>query len=145
MLTLLRKNSNLKKINEINIVPYVDVMLVLLVIFMVTAPTLQQAIQVDLPQSAGKPIEQAKKSPMIVTLSKSGNIYLSSVTEPNRSVLLDDLNAEIKAILKLEPTRMVIVKADKGVVYDNVISLMSALQQAGASNIGLETKFYESK
>lgn len=126
---------------EINIVPYVDVMLVLLVIFMVTAPMLTQGVQVDLPHASSEPIEnKTEKPPIIVSVDKQGSLYLNIVEEPQVPLEKPLLLARVIAELKLSPERVVVVKGDKNANYGQVMQAMNILKQAGVSKVGLMTQ-----
>lgn len=129
-----------KLVAEINIVPYVDVMLVLLVIFMVTAPMLTQGVQVDLPSAKAETLAHDQKPPLVVTVDAKGGLFLDQAKEP-----LDPntLAIKIQAALRLDPSRMVLVKGDKSVDYGKVMGAMVLLKQAGAAKVGLMTQHYD--
>lgn len=125
---------------EINIVPYVDVMLVLLVIFMVTAPMLTQGVQVSLPSATAESLPHDEKPPLVVTVDAKGDLFLDQskeVIEPNA------LAIRIQALLRLDPTRAVLVRGDKSVNYGKVMNAMVLLKQAGATKVGLMTQHYD--
>lgn len=132
-------NGKRRSIAEINVVPYVDVMLVLLVIFMVTAPLITQGVKVDLPTASAKPLPQEEEPPVIVTINSTGNLYLSIASQPNTAITADTLFAEIGAAIVRNPKRQVVVRGDKQVSYDYVVQVMSLLQKAGVASVGLET------
>lgn len=136
-------NFNLGKkyrpMSEINIVPYVDVMLVLLVIFMVTAPLLTQGVQVDLPQAKSDPLPVNEKPPIVVTVDALGNLFLDQSKD---TIKVQDLSIKIQALLKLNPTRSVLIKGDKHVEYGKVMNAMVILKRAGVSKLGLMTQHY---
>ena len=124
---------------EINVVPYIDVMLVLLVIFMVTAPMLSQGIKVDLPKAAAEPIEPDKLEPLVLSIDHDGRMYLN-IGNP-RAALAPDRALEVaSAALRREPRRPVLVKADTAVAYGRVVEGMVLLQQAGAEKVGFVTE-----
>jgi len=128
---------------EINIVPYVDVMLVLLVIFMVTAPLLTQGVVVELPQASAQVIDEADNEPLVATVDIGGNYYLN-VNEPADAVLSpESLMLRVAAELQLNPKRPVLVRGDKTVQYQQVVKLMVKLQEAGAPTVGLVTEIPE--
>lgn len=129
-----------KQIAEINIVPYVDVMLVLLVIFMITAPIMTQGVQVDLPSASAKPLATVEKPPVVVTVDKTGNLFLSIASVPSQPMAPQVLQAEVVAALTQDPRRQVLIRGDKSVSYDTVLSAMVLLQSAGVPSIGLETR-----
>lgn len=125
---------------EINIVPYVDVMLVLLVIFMITTPLLTQGVQVDLPQAKAEPLPHDEKPPVVVSVDASGQLFLDS---DKTALQANDLAVKVNALLKLDPKRAVLVKGDKSVEYGRVLSAMALLKQAGVPKVGLMTQHYD--
>jgi biopolymer transport protein TolR len=124
---------------EINVVPYIDVTLVLLIIFMVTAPMLSQGIKVDLPQAAAEPIEPDDLEPLLLSVDAAGAMYLN-LGVPERALPPDQLLEVASAALRREPNRPVLVKADKAVAYGRVVEGMVLLQQAGAQKVGFVTE-----
>ncbi len=135
--------SNRKPMAEINVVPYIDVMLVLLVIFMITAPLLSQGVNVELPNAAAKPLTQ-QKEPIIVSVNSTGQYFLNISAQPEQEVAAPTLKDSVSAALLLSKqqgeSRSVFVKGDKHVAYDKVIQAMVLLQQAGAESVGLITQ-----
>ncbi|MFC3392240.1 protein TolR [Aidingimonas halophila] len=126
-----------KPMGEINVVPFIDVMLVLLVIFMIAAPMLTQGVQVDLPQVTSEPIEDVEDSdPIIVSVDRDGEYYIS-LDDEETSVSLDNIGDRIIAILERRPDTPVMVRGDRNVSYGQVVTLMSTLQTAGVANVGL--------
>jgi biopolymer transport protein TolR len=123
---------------EINVVPYIDVMLVLLIIFMVTAPMLSQGIKVDLPQAAAEPIEPDDLEPLLLSVDAAGAMYLN-LGDPKVALEPDRLLELASAVLRREPERPVLVKADRAVPYGRVVEGMVLLQQAGAKKVGFVT------
>jgi biopolymer transport protein TolR len=134
------RNARRRLMADINVVPYIDVMLVLLVIFMVTAPLLKQGVTVDLPQATSQPLAESPSPPMVVKVDAQGNYLLSVGTEPEQGVDAETLRVRAAAVLKLRPDTQVLVAGDKGVAYGAVVNAMSLLQQAGASSVGLMTE-----
>ena len=132
------KQKRNKPLSEINVVPYIDVMLVLLVIFMITAPLLSQGVDVNLPEARAKMLTQ-NKEPIIVSIDKSGNYYLNIASNPSAVIAQDSLENRIASELKQDPKRQVLVKGDKEVDYGKVVSAMVLLQRAGAPSVGLIT------
>ncbi|WP_041523081.1 protein TolR [Gilvimarinus agarilyticus] len=128
-----------KPMAEINVVPYIDVMLVLLVVFMVTAPMLMQGVQVDLPQAPSEPIDDKEDEPLIVSVDKSGAYYIELGGEPKQAKPLPDITAMVSKVLGEKPTTPVLVWGDSEVSYGVVVSLMTELQGAGAPSVGLVT------
>ncbi len=137
---MLKKRRPKKLVAEINVVPYIDVMLVLLVIFIVTAPLLQQGVAVDLPQASAKSLPPSEKEPIIVSVDKTGNFYLNISESPQLPIAKEALTTRVMAELKLMPERKVLVKADGSVNYAKVIGAMVVLQHAGAPSVGLVTQ-----
>jgi len=124
-------------IGEINVVPLIDVMLVLLVIFMATAPLLTQGVQVELPQAAARPISQQQRSPpLIITIDREGRRYLNISTDPERALDEDELRSAVGAVLQAEPERDVLLKGDQRAAYGDVLGAMALLQSAGAARLG---------
>lgn len=129
-----------KLMAEINVVPYIDVMLVLLVIFMVTAPLLTQGIEVELPKAGAEPIESAAdKLPLIVSVDKAGNLYLSVGDDEDEPSNAKEIVAKVGAILRNSPDTPMLIKADREVQYGYVVGAMVLLQQGGAENVGFVT------
>tara|TARA_B110000238_G_C16130843_1_gene441371 strand:+ start:1600 stop:2004 length:405 start_codon:yes stop_codon:yes gene_type:complete len=124
---------------DINVVPYIDVMLVLLVIFMVTAPMFNQGVQVNLPQAPSDPIEEfmAQDEPFIVSVDKLSKIYVNKGSNPERPMSLDEFRQLAPGMLAQEPTKQAYVKGDQNVAYGRVVEVMVALQQAGVPSVGL--------
>jgi biopolymer transport protein TolR len=126
--------------SEINVVPYIDVMLVLLVIFMVTAPLLTQGIEVELPKAGAEPIDSAAdKLPLIVSVDKAGNLYLSVGDDEDEPTSAKEIVAKVGAILRNSPETPMLIKADREVEYGYVVGAMVLLQQGGAENVGFVT------
>ena len=125
---------------EINVVPYIDVMLVLLIIFMVTAPLLTQGVQVDLPKAPSKPIKHKDEEPLVVSIKADGSLYLNLGREQNTAFALPDIQRKVAAVLRRRPQTSVLVWGDQQVPYGKVVSLMTELQAAGAPSVGLVTE-----
>lgn len=134
-----RRNRNRRFVAEINVVPYIDVMLVLLIIFMVTAPLLTQGVQVDLPQASAKVIPSESNEPVVLSVDQSGRYYLNIARNPDKPIADREAVLLVAAQLKIDPKRAILVKGDKHVDYGQVVSAMVLLQQAGADKIGLVT------
>ncbi len=131
---------------EINVVPYIDVMLVLLVIFMVTAPLLFQGVDVNLPSANAKPIDTKQPEPIVLSIDARGNYYLNIAANPTAIISAPDLFKRVAGELKRVPgipERQVLVKGDKAISYGKIIQAMVLLQHAGAPNVGLVTKLDE--
>ena len=125
---------------EINVVPYIDVMLVMLVIFMVTAPLLTQGVKVDLPEASADPIDDPDKEPVVVNVDAAGNLYLNVGDAPDRPIDADTLVNNVAAVLRRQPGKSVLVRGDHAVDYGTVVSAMVLLQQAGVPRVGLVTE-----
>ncbi len=131
-----------KPMAEINVVPYIDVMLVLLIIFMITAPLLTQGVQVDLPQAAANPVEtpEDNSEPLVVSVDKDGLFYVAFGDEQDKPIAGKRLKTIVKAVLRRSPKTQIMVKGDSAVSYGQVVTVMALLQKAGAPNVGLITK-----
>lgn len=126
--------------SEINVVPYIDVMLVLLVIFIITAPLLTQGVKVDLPQANSEPLPRQDQEPLIVTVDKGGNFFLNVGENSGNSISTETLLARVSAVLRRNPEIPVLVRGDRQVPYGEVVRAMSLLQRAGAPSVGLMTE-----
>ena len=135
-----RQRVRKRPIAEINVVPYIDVMLVMLVIFMITAPLLTQGVKVDLPEAAAQPIEEADKEPLVVSVDASGKLYLNVGEAPDTPVDAEGLVQTVAAVLRRQPQKSVLVRGDHAVEYGAVVSAMVLLQQAGVPSVGLVTE-----
>jgi biopolymer transport protein TolR len=124
---------------EINVVPYIDVMLVLLVIFMITAPLLSQGVDVELPKANAKPLDQEAQEPLIVSVDMKGNYYLNVGGKDEEPVTGAELQQRVEIVLRRQPQTPVMVRGDTAVDYGRVVELMVLLQQAGAPNVGIMT------
>jgi biopolymer transport protein TolR len=136
------RRSSLNRLNaDINVVPYIDVMLVLLVIFMITAPLLTQGINVHLPNAKGKAIS-TKKEPIILSIDQKGNYFLNNTKQPSKAITKQQLLSTIYAIMHKDKKNSpaIYVKGDKDVEYGKIVTAMSLLQKAGATQIGLFTQ-----
>jgi len=131
-----------KRMSEINVVPYIDVMLVLLVIFMVTAPLLSEGVKVKLPQASARPIQEQQQEPVIVSVDKEGNYYVNIGDKPEQSIDAQTLVARVAAIYRHRPDASVLVRGDENVGYGKVVNVMALLQKAGVENVGLVTRPY---
>ena len=133
-----KTRSKRKRISEINVVPYIDVMLVLLIIFMVTTPLLSQGVKVDLPKAAAK-VLPSENVPIIVSVDQKGNYFLNIATSPSAPISAADLSQQVSVSLQKNQDRKVYVRADQSVDYGKVVAVMVTLQQAGAGSVGLMT------
>jgi biopolymer transport protein TolR len=129
-----------KLMAEINVVPYIDVMLVLLIIFMVTAPLLTQGIKVDLPKAGAEPIQDVPNHPpIVISIDVEGNLYINLGDDEDQPASSQEIVAKTSAVLRNRAETPVLVKADRAVPYGNVVGAMVLLQQAGADNVGFVT------
>jgi len=127
---------------EINVVPYIDVMLVLLIIFMVTAPLLTQGIKVDLPKAGAEPLPEdltRDQQPLVLSVDKQGRYYINLGKDHDKPITDRLIIERVSAVLRREPKTPVLVKADRNVAYGRVVTGMVLLQQAGAPQIGFIT------
>ena len=129
-----------RSISEINVVPYIDVMLVLLIIFMVTAPLLKQGVDVDLPTAPANALGVDSPEPIVISVDKRGLMYLSIATDPDASIDADSLVEFVKAALNKAPNRPVMVRGDANGPYQNVVATLVLLQQAEVKSVGLVTE-----
>jgi len=134
-----------RQMAEINVVPYIDVMLVLLVIFMMTTPLLSQGVKVDLPKAKAEALAQKDKEPIIVSVNAQGQYFVNLATKPSEALDATAIQTLVHNTLEKDGTntpspRPVLVKADQTVVYGDVVKVMVLLQQAGAGSIGLVTE-----
>ncbi|HEY8266130.1 MAG TPA: protein TolR [Steroidobacteraceae bacterium] len=131
-----------KLMGEINVVPYIDVMLVLLIIFMITAPLLTQGVQVELPEANAKPIDPdllKNREPLVLSVDRDGRYYLNIGGNEDSPVGEAEVARRAGAVLGRDPSTPVLVKADERVPYGSVVRGMVLLQQAGATKIGFLT------
>ena len=129
-----------KSINQINVVPYIDVMLVLLVIFMVTAPLLTPGVKVDLPQAAASAVDNPDRETLVVTVDRKGKLFLDE-----REIGSEALQAKVAAILRVRPQTPVLIRGDRQAAYNDVVQTMVLLQAAGAPSVGLVTQSPDSR
>ena len=134
------RKTKRKMMAEINVVPYIDVMLVLLVIFVITAPLLTQGVKVDLPQAASEPIDSEVQEPLVVTVDVNGNYYLNIGENEKTAIDHQAMVNKVAAVLRLKPETPVMVRGDKDVSYGKVVTAMALLQRAGAPSVGLITE-----
>jgi len=134
----LAKNKR-RPMAEINVVPYIDVMLVLLIIFMITAPLLQQGVEIDLPQASANPLPPDEQEPIIVSVDKTGSFYLDVGDEPGKPIAAPLLVNRVAAVRQLKPNIPILVRGDRDVGYGRVIDVMVLLQKAGVDKVGLMT------
>ena len=129
-----------RSVSEINVVPYIDVMLVLLIIFMVTAPLLQQGVDIDLPTAPANPLDVDSPDPIVISVDAEGLMYLNISSTPDNSLDADSLIEQIRAALGSDPKRPVMVRGDANGPYQNVVATLVLLQQADVGSVGLITE-----
>lgn len=139
---MLGEGKKRRLIAEINVVPYIDVMLVLLIIFMITAPLLTQGIKVDLPKAGAEPLDDElirNTTPLVLSVDKAGSFYLNIGTDEDEPIDEATVVARTAAVLRRMPATPILVKADEAVSYGRVVTAMVLLQQAGAEKVGFIT------
>lgn len=132
-----------KPMSEINVVPLIDVMLVLLIVFMVTAPLITQGIQVDLPNADAEPVDEQEQESLVVSIDGEGNYYINLgdvSTEDPEPVALESIGENVSRIMQQNPGLPVYLEADQEVNYGVVMTLMAALERAGAQGVRLITE-----
>ena len=129
-----------RAVAEINVVPYIDVMLVLLVIFMATAPLLMQGVEVDLPKADSSPASNSDAEPLIVSIDAQARLYLNLGASDDQALSMETVKQRVATVLKRNPEKAVMVWGDSAVPYGEVVVLMSELQDAGAPSVGLVTE-----
>ena len=134
------RRTHKRRISEINVVPYIDVMLVLLVIFMVTAPLLTEGVKVELPNASARPMDKTEEAPLVITVDAKGAFYLNVGEKPDRPVDEQTLINRVAAVLKRHPQTNVFVRGDRRTDYGRVMAAMVLLQKAGVNNVGLVTR-----
>ncbi|MCC7330162.1 MAG: protein TolR [Gammaproteobacteria bacterium] len=136
----MRRKPKRRLMGEINVVPYIDVMLVLLIIFMVTAPLLTQGIEVELPKAAAEPIDAGQNDqPLVLSVDAAGRFYLSVGDRKDAPIEAEQVVSLASAVLRRRPETPVLVKADQKVPYGRVVEAMVLLQQSGAQKVGFLT------
>ncbi|MET3998932.1 protein TolR [Marinobacterium sp. MBR-109] len=130
-----------RKINaEINVVPYIEVMTVLLVIFMLTSPMLTQGVDVNLPQAGAEPVETEDEEPLVLTVDREGQYYINVGGDDRVPISREEVASRVGKVLASAPQKLLLVRGDRDVNYDQVIQLMVLLQQVGATSVGLVTE-----
>lgn len=130
-----------KPMSDINVVPYIDVMLVLLIIFMVTAPMLTQGVKIDLPEVESSPvILEQNQEPLIISVDLNGAYYMEMSSVSQDPLSLEDLLQKTSGLLAQNPALSVLIRGDRNVEYGVVVELMAVLQAAGAKGVGLITE-----
>jgi len=135
-----RQKNRRRLMSEINVVPYIDVMLVLLVIFMITAPLLTQGVKVELPQADAEPLASQETEPVVVSVDRAGRMYIDIGEGKDRPVDAQTLVTRIRAVLKYKPRTPIMVRGDAGAEYGRVVRAMVLVQAGGAPSVGLITE-----
>lgn len=128
-----------RPISEMNVVPYIDVMLVLLIIFMATASVIAQGVNVDLPKAEAQTLETEEQDIMIVSIDKDGLYYLNVGDNPDTAMGGNEIAAIVRTRLQMDPSVPIVVNGDRSISYEKVIEMMVLLQNSGASSVGLMT------
>ena len=134
-----RRTKKNKLVAEINVVPYIDVVLVLLIVFMITAPLLTQGVKVDLPQAPSTPLDK-NEDPLIVSIKRDGSLYLNLGKDDKKAASIEAIQQQVTTVLKIKPQTPILVWGDRTVDYGKVVTLMTQLQAAGADSVGLVTE-----
>jgi biopolymer transport protein TolR len=136
-----RKNGRRKPMAEINVVPYIDVTLVLLIIFMITTPMLQTGVQVELPQAESAVVEsEGDNLPVVVSINEQSQYFITIDDKEPELVQPEEVEGRVMAVLSQKPKTQVLIGAYKGIDYGVVVTLMAGLKNAGVSSVGLMTK-----
>ena len=139
-----RKHGRRKPMAEINVVPYIDVTLVLLIIFMITTPMLQTGVEVDLPKAQSAMVEQKEgEPPIVVSIKETGEYFINTDGQNDEQIEPEVINDRVALVLSNKPGTQVLINADKGVDYGTVVTVMAALKNAGVPTVGLMTKSEE--
>ena len=139
-----RKHGRRKPMAEINVVPYSDVTLVLLIIFMITTPMLQTGVEVDLPKAQSAMVEQKEGvPPIVVSIKETGEYFINTDGQNDEQIEPEVINDRVALVLSNKPGTQVLINADKGVDYGTVVTVMAALKNAGVPTVGLMTKSEE--
>ena len=136
-----RRVKKNRLVAEINVVPYIDVTLVLLIIFMITTPMLQTGVEVDLPRAESAMVEQKEgEPPIVVSIKEQGEYYINTDGQNDERIEPEVINDRVAVVLSKKPGTQVLISADKGVDYGTVVTVMAALKNAGVPTVGLMTK-----
>ncbi|ABA56676.1 Cell division and transport-associated protein TolR [Nitrosococcus oceani ATCC 19707] len=137
----LQQRKRRRLLAEINVVPYIDVMLVLLVIFMITAPMLTQGVKVDLPRAGSKPVKPPEdERPLLINVDAQGRYYINIGETPDQPVTADKLLEVVTLVLRHKPDTPILIGGDRQVSYGAVVKIMALLRQADVSQLGLITE-----
>ncbi len=134
-----RRRKTHRPMAAINVVPFIDVMLVLLIIFMITAPLINQGVQVELPSADAQPLDPNMAEPVVVSVDASGRLYISVGEHPREPVTDEELTRHIAVIIASRLKAAFLIRADRRVPYEQVVRAMTLMQQGGAPSVGLST------
>ncbi|MDF1644623.1 MAG: protein TolR [Pseudomonadales bacterium] len=129
-----------KPMAEINVVPYIDVMLVLMVVFMITAPMLTEGIRVELPKLTAKPVKVDEEQALVVSVKSDGSYYINLGENVEKAAELAKIATQVSKVVRAKPNIQVLVRGDQSVPYGKVVELMAVLQKSGVPNVGLITE-----
>lgn len=132
-----RRKRSRRHVAEINVVPYIDVMLVLLVIFMITAPLLKTGVDVQLPQGQAEALDTRQQEPLVLTVTSDGSMYLNVGSDPDLALSREVILRLVSSVMRQQPDKRVLVAGDDQVPYGSVVRAMSILQAGGADEVGL--------
>jgi len=134
------RHQRRRPMSEINVVPYIDVMLVLLIIFMITAPLLTQGVNVELPQADSAPLPTEAEDPVVVSVNREGEFFIDIGEGKNDPLDEESLVTRVAAVIKYKPRTPILVRGDRNVEYGRVVQAMVLIQAAGVPNVGLITE-----
>jgi biopolymer transport protein TolR len=136
-----KKAGRRRPMAEINVVPYIDVTLVLLIIFMITTPMLQSGVEVDLPRAQAAMVEQKDDTPpLVISIQQGGNYFINSGNGEDEAISKEAIYPRVEMILKNKPETQVLINADKNIDYGTVVTTMADLKHAGVPSVSLMTK-----
>jgi biopolymer transport protein TolR len=135
-----RSRKRRKPMSEINVVPYIDVMLVLLIIFMITTPLITQGVKVELPEADAEPLSEESEEPLVISVSQAGDLFLNVGDDKENPLEEEALMLRVAAVLRHKPKTPVMVRGDSRVDYGRVVRAMVLAQAAGAPSVGLVTE-----
>ena len=135
----MRRHKRKPPMSAINVVPYIDVMLVLLIIFMITTPLLQQGVEVNLPSAAANAIDESNVETLVVTVDAEGNYYLDAGDDADQPKQKNEIQTYVAAVLRHKPETRVLLRGDESVNYGKIMAAMVLLQQAGVPSVGFLT------
>lgn len=136
----LRYHKKHRLFNEVNVVPYIDVSLVLLLVFMISAPLIQQGVEVDLPKTKkASAVDSVNQEPIVITVDKNAKLYMNFSDIPNEPITTKEILTQVLALRKINPNLRVFVRGDRRALYANILQIMAILQNSGVEKVGLMT------